>query len=99
MPDFSRPVTYVEKLRFAERVVKAAQFRHDQKQAVRELCEAMTELISALLEREPGGATQAEAGQPGGKPTPLRRTVGSGSIYRADPMNRATTSEPAAGLP
>jgi hypothetical protein len=68
MPEFSRPVTYVEKLRFAERVAKGAQFRHDQKQAVRELCEAMGELISALLERELG-TTPADASRPEQKPT------------------------------
>jgi len=68
MPEFSRPVTYIDKLRFAERVAKGAQFRHDQKQAVRELCEAMSELISALLERELGGATPTDASRPEQKP-------------------------------
>lgn len=57
MPDLARPASYLEKLQFAERVVKAAQFRFDQKQAVRELCEALTEVVAALLEREQGGAT------------------------------------------
>ncbi len=56
MPDLARPATYLEKLQFAERVVKAAQFRFDQKQAVRELCEALTEVVAALLEREQGSA-------------------------------------------
>ena len=54
MPDFARPEKYIDKLRFAERVVKAAQFRSDPRQAVRELCEAITELVTALIEREEG---------------------------------------------
>ena len=29
MPEFSRPTTYLEKLRSAERVIKTAQFRSD----------------------------------------------------------------------
>lgn len=64
MADFSRPSTYLDKLLFAQRVVKAAQYRTDQRQAVRELCEGMTELIAALLEREQGRAAPPDAGQP-----------------------------------
>lgn len=63
MPEFSRPVTYIDKLLFAQRVIKAAQFRTDQKQALRELCEAMTELMVALIEREQGRDPKPEAGQ------------------------------------
>jgi hypothetical protein len=70
MPDFSRPASYLDKLQFAERVVKAAQYRTDQRQAVRELCEALTEVVAALLEREQGGLAQPEPGQPGKKPVP-----------------------------
>jgi hypothetical protein len=70
MADFSRPVTYVEKLRFAERVIKAAQHRHDAKQAVRELCEAMAELVAALLEREQGSAPGTEPSPTDHKPIP-----------------------------
>jgi hypothetical protein len=70
MPEFSRPVTYLEKLRFAERVTKTALFRHDQRQAVRELCEAMTEVIAALLEREGAGTAPTDAGQPDKKLSP-----------------------------
>jgi hypothetical protein len=44
MPNFARSATYLEKMRFAERVVKAALFRPDPKQAVRELCEALNEI-------------------------------------------------------
>lgn len=54
MSDFARPSTYLEKLLFAQRVIKAAQFRHDKTQAVRELCEALNELVAALVEREQG---------------------------------------------
>jgi hypothetical protein len=58
------PTSYLEKLQFAERVVRSAKFRPDQRLAVRELCEATTELVAALLLREQGGATEAS---PGGK--------------------------------
>ncbi len=58
--EFTRPATYLDKLLFAQRVVKAAQFRHDQKQAFRELCEAFTELVAALLDREQGKEPQPE---------------------------------------
>jgi hypothetical protein len=67
MPEYSRPATYIDKLRFAERVVKAAQFRHDQRQALRELGEAITEIVAALLEREEGGAAPPNAGAAGKK--------------------------------
>ncbi len=70
MPEFSRPSTYLEKLQFAQRVVKAAQFRSDQKQAVRELCEGLTELVAALIEREQGGETRPDSAQPSQKPAP-----------------------------
>jgi len=52
MADLSRPVTYVSKLEFVQRLVKSAQFRTDPKLAVRELCEAMAELSVALLEKD-----------------------------------------------
>ncbi len=60
MAELQRPTTYLGKLEFAQRVVKAATFRTDQRQAVRELCEALTELINALMQRE-----QEPAGTPG----------------------------------
>ncbi len=62
MPELQRPTTYIGKLEFAQRVVKAATFRTDQRQAVRELCEARTELLVALIEREQGhlGTTTGE---------------------------------------
>lgn len=60
MPEFQRPTTYIGKLEFAQRVIKAATFRTDQRQAVRELCEAMREIVLALIEREQGHSTPAE---------------------------------------
>ncbi len=68
MAEFQRPTTYMGKLEFAQRVVKAATFRTDQRQAVRELCEAMTELIVALIEREQGHASPTPAEGAGPKP-------------------------------
>lgn len=68
MPEISGPTTYLDKLQFAQRVIRAAQFRFDQKQAIRELCEAMTELVAALLEREQGSTTQPVPSE--NKPTP-----------------------------
>ena len=59
MPDIPRPTTYEGKLALVQRLVRSAQFRTDPKLAVRELCEAMSELTAALLEREPG--TEAAA--------------------------------------
>ena len=70
MPEFARPVTYLDKLLFAQRVVKAAQYRSDQKQAVRELCEAFTELLTALLDREQGREAPPKSEQPDMKPEP-----------------------------
>ncbi len=52
MADLSRPVTYVGKLEFVQRLVKSAQFRTDPKLAVRELSEAIAELSNALMEKE-----------------------------------------------
>jgi len=60
MAELQRPTTYLGKLEFAQRVVKAATFRTDQRQAVRELCEALTKLINSLMQRE-----QEPASKPG----------------------------------
>jgi hypothetical protein len=70
MADLSRPTTYLDKVLFAQRVVKAAQYRNDPKQAVRELCEAMVEVIAALLDREQGREPRADAGPSGQKVAP-----------------------------
>jgi hypothetical protein len=67
MPDYSGPRTYLEKLQFAQRVVRGAKFRNDQKQALRELCEGVYELVMALLEREEG-LEKRPAGDPSGTP-------------------------------
>lgn len=52
MAEIQRPTSYLDRLLFAQRVVKSAQFRADPKLAVRELCEAILELTTALVERE-----------------------------------------------
>jgi hypothetical protein len=64
MADIPRPTTYTGKLALVQRLVRSAQFRTDPKLAVRELCEAMAELTTALLEREPA----AEAAAPETRP-------------------------------
>jgi hypothetical protein len=69
MADLSGPTTYLEKLQFAHRVIRGAKFRNDQKQAIRELCEAAYELVTALLEREEGREATPGAKPPDKKPT------------------------------
>jgi hypothetical protein len=69
MPDFARPAAYLDELLFVQRTVKAATFRNDKNQALRELCEAMTELVVALIEREQGRDPRP-AGQAEPKPAP-----------------------------
>jgi hypothetical protein len=54
MADLTGPASYLEKLQFAQRVVRNAKFRSDQKQALRELGEGLYEVILALLNREEG---------------------------------------------
>jgi hypothetical protein len=68
MPDFVGPTSYLEKLQFAQRVVRGAKFRNDQKQALRELCEGVYELVTALLNREEGQQGSPAAGKPEEKP-------------------------------
>lgn len=70
MAELARPASYIDKLRLAERVVKAAQYRPDQRQLIRELCEALTVLVAALLEREQERMAQAESGAAKEKPAP-----------------------------
>jgi hypothetical protein len=70
MADLNRPSTYLGKLQFAQRVMRTAQYRSDVKQSVRELCEGLSELIVALIEREEqerGG--QTNSGQAEQKPS------------------------------
>ena len=69
MAELSRPTTYTGKLALVQRLVKSAQYRNDPKLAVRELCEAIGELTTALLEREPA-QEGAPAGPAGDKPPP-----------------------------
>jgi hypothetical protein len=47
-----KPLPYGERLVKAHRIVKAASFRNDQRLAIREICEALTEILTALLDRE-----------------------------------------------
>jgi hypothetical protein len=49
-----KPLPYVGRLQKAQRLIKSAIFRNDQKLAVRELCEALEEITRALLDRELG---------------------------------------------
>ncbi len=46
------PTSYLEKLLYAQRTVRSARFRNDEKMAIRELSEGVYELITALVERE-----------------------------------------------
>jgi len=62
-------LSYVARLQKVQRLVRSAQFRSDQKLAIRELCEAIGELTDGLLEREPGATPSPEASAPAG-PTP-----------------------------
>ncbi len=70
MADLSGPGTYLEKLRFAQRLIRSAKFRNDQKQAVRELSEACYEVVVALLQREEGKEVLPGSAPPDNKPTP-----------------------------
>ena len=67
MAESTGPTTCLEKLQFAQRVVRAARFRTDQKQALRELGEGIYEVILALLDREEGRATSTQSEE---KPAP-----------------------------
>ena len=58
-----KPLSYVERLQKVQRILRSAQFRTDQRLAIRELCEALTELTTGLLERE-HGEDSAQAIQP-----------------------------------
>jgi hypothetical protein len=54
-PEFvPKPQSYIDRVTKALRIVKIAQYRPDQRLAVRELCEAVLELATALQERELG---------------------------------------------
>jgi hypothetical protein len=58
-----KPLPYLERLQKAQRIVRIATHRPDQRLAVRELCEALAEITTALLEREQGTDPKPE-GQP-----------------------------------
>jgi hypothetical protein len=57
-------LNYVQRLQKVQRLVRSAQFRSDQRLAIRELCEAIGELTDGLLEREPGATPPPDAGPP-----------------------------------
>jgi hypothetical protein len=59
-----KPLPYLERVEKAQRIIKAAQHRVDAKLALRELCEAMLELTTALLEREQASKAPPDAGTP-----------------------------------
>ena len=63
-----KPLPYLGRLQKAQRLVKSAMFRNDQKLAVRELCEAVSELSTALIEREEGTEVPAENAPAGQTP-------------------------------
>jgi hypothetical protein len=64
MTDIPRPTTYAGKLALVQRLARSAQYRTDPKLAVRELCEAMNELTTALLEREPAADEGTQVKKP-----------------------------------
>jgi hypothetical protein len=63
-----KPLPYLGRLQKAQRLAKSALYRHDAKLAVRELCEAMDELMIALVEREQGPQTTSAPSPPGTAP-------------------------------
>ena len=80
--EFARPAAYIDKLLFAQRVIKSATYRTDKNLAVRELCEAMTELVVALIEREQGRGSLPGTGQQA--PAPPASAVETGTPPRKD---------------
>jgi hypothetical protein len=63
-----KPLPYLGRLQKAQRLVKSAMYRSDPKLAVRELCEAVAELTTALIEREGGTEVVAGNASPGQTP-------------------------------
>lgn len=64
MAEPSRPADYLDRLRVAERIFKSASFRHDQKLAIRELCEGALALVDALIAEEEGVAAKPDSDRP-----------------------------------
>lgn len=60
------PLPFVQRVAKVQRIAKSATFRNDVKLAVKELCEALTELSGALMDREL--AAGAPAANPGTEP-------------------------------
>ena len=63
-----KPLSYVARLQKIQRLVRSAQFRSDQRLAIRELCEAIAELADGLLERELGALPPPNADPPAAAP-------------------------------
>jgi hypothetical protein len=61
------PSSYLERLLYAQRTVRSARFRNDQKMAIRELSEGVYELISVLVELEQKRGSLPDSGQPAGE--------------------------------
>jgi hypothetical protein len=57
-----KPLPYAERLEKVQRILKAATHRTDSKLALRELCEALAELTTALQEREQASQSSLDAG-------------------------------------
>jgi hypothetical protein len=47
-----KPLPYLDRLQKAQRILKMAIHRYDTKIQTRELCEALGEIVTALLDRE-----------------------------------------------
>jgi len=59
-----KPLPYLGRLQKAQRLVKSALYRSDPKLAVRELCESLEEITTALIEREQGTQPPAASSSP-----------------------------------
>jgi hypothetical protein len=68
MAELSRPAAFIDRLRVAERCVKSASYRPDQKLAIREICEGVLVLIEALIAQEEKAAALRGEGTAEQKP-------------------------------
>jgi hypothetical protein len=64
MTDTPDHQSYVGRLQRVQRIARSAQYRSDPKLAVREVCEAMAELIAAIIDRETGQEPSAAGEAP-----------------------------------
>jgi hypothetical protein len=63
------PLPYAQRIAKVQRIAKSATFRNDVRLAVKELCEALTELSGALLDRELAAGASAPNAPAEGKPS------------------------------